>query len=190
LSELRNHRPTSAGFTLLELLAACVLASLIALVTTRLMRTSLSETKFANTIRQPMVNSVLFREQLNEDIINARAFLVLPDRFILGGYLSRDPKTAMPTQQMSVVTYQIVALGKRKVLERQELRFQPDGRPITRREVVWDGISSFVAIPRAELISGSAFIFPELEAMQLKPMLDGLSVRMFDEKGRLFLEIL
>jgi prepilin-type N-terminal cleavage/methylation domain-containing protein len=178
------------GFTLLEVLAACVLASLLTMLVSRLMRNALLETREAQRVASPLAGSWLLRHQLDEDILHARAFAIGPQAITLGGYLARHPMSGLPTQRMAVVTYRIVEVDGRGLLRREELLFLPDGERRMRAEVVWEGVRRMVAIPRAEMLSGEAFIYPELESLGLQPLIAGVTLQLYDQQDRLFLEVL
>jgi hypothetical protein len=75
-------------------------------------------------------------------------------------------------------------------LRREELLFLPAGERRMRAEVVWEGVRRMVAIPRAEMLSGEAFIYPELESLGLQPLIAGVTLQLYDQQDRLFLEVL
>ncbi len=184
----RQASMTRSAFTLLEVLLACVLASMLGLLVSSLMRSGLQESKLANQIRLPIASSWLLREQMEHDLANARAYSVTPDSVTLGGFLSRDAESGMLTQHLAIVSYRIVEKANRRVLERVEGIPGPRGIQPTYSEVVWDGVGSLKAIPKALLMSGSVPVLPELQPFGMLPLTDGMMLQLTDLEGRIFLE--
>jgi hypothetical protein len=184
----RQTAKQRSAFTLLEVLLACVLASMLGLLVTSLMRSGLQESKLANQIRFPIASSWLLREQMEHDFANARAFTMTSDSITIGGFLSRDAETGMLTQHLAIVSYRIVEKANRRVLERREGIPGPRGIEPTYSEVVWDGIGSLRAIPKAVFLSGGTPVLPELLPLGMQPLTEGLMLQLTDLEGRIFLE--
>jgi type II secretory pathway pseudopilin PulG len=177
-----------SAFTLLEVLLACVLASMLGLLVATLMRSGLAESQQANQIRLPIATSWLLREQMEHDFANARAYSQSPNSVTLGGFLSRDPQSGMLTQHLAVVSYRIVDKANRRVLERLEGVPGPRGIEPTYSEVVWEGIQSMRVVDNARFVTGSIPVLPELSQFGMKPLTEGLSIQLTDLRGRVFLE--
>ncbi len=177
-----------SAFTLLEVLLACVLASMLGLLVATLMRSGLAESQQANQIRLPIASSWLLREQMEHDFANARAYSRSTDSVTLGGFLSRDPQSGMLTQRLAIVSYRIVEKANRRVLERLEGVPTQRGIAPTYSEVVWDGIDSMRVIPNASFVTGSVPVLPELSQLGLQPLAEGVSIQLTDLQGRVFLE--
>jgi prepilin-type N-terminal cleavage/methylation domain-containing protein len=175
------------GFTLVEMLLACVLASLLSVAAMQVMRKTLVEGQEIAIQQHPMSGTWLLREQIAGDIQNARAYNVAGNTMMLGGFLTRDLKTGIHTQQLSVVTYQIVPRGRRLALERTEMFLNSGGTP--HRETLWYGVGGMVAFPKAEFIDGRQSVIPELQQIGLRSLTHGMSFRLTDPDGKLLVGI-
>jgi len=161
---------------------------MLSVIVIQLMRTTLMETRRIATSRQPLGETWLLREQIASDIGNARAYRVSRDNLVLGGFLTSDLETGAKTQQLSLVTYQLVRRGERMALERTELPFHSQqSRP--RKEIVWYGVGSIVAFPKAEYLESISSTIPELQQLGLQSLSGGMIVRIFDTDNRLLLEV-
>jgi prepilin-type N-terminal cleavage/methylation domain-containing protein len=176
------------GFTLIEVMLAFVLASMLSVVVIQLMRTTLLETRRIAARRQPSAETWMLRELLESDISNTRAYRVSKDMMILGGFLTSDLPTGAKTQQLSLVTYQLVRRGERMALERAELPFHSQ-QSQPRKEIVWYGVSRIVAFPQAEYLESISSTIPELQQTGLQSLSGGMIVRIYDTDNNLLLEI-
>ena len=176
------------AFTLIEVLLACVLASMLSVVVIQVLRMALLESRRIATNRQPIAETWLLRDQIASDIGNTRAYKITKDTLVLGGFLTCDLETGAKTQQLSLVTYQLVRRGDRMALERTELPFNSQ-QSSTRKETVWYGVGSIVAFPRAEFVEAQSSSISELQQLGLQSLSGGMIFRMFDSERKLLLEV-
>jgi prepilin-type N-terminal cleavage/methylation domain-containing protein len=185
---LFSVRRSRSAFTLIEVLLACVLASILSLVVFQVLRMTLIENRRVASTRQVMSETWLLREQIANDIGNTRAYRITPDAIVLGGFLTTDLETGAKTQQLSLVTYQLVPRGDRKALERSEIPFSSQ-QSAPRKDTVWHGVGSIVMFPKAEYVESISSTIPELQQLGLQSLSGGMIFRMFDTDGKLMLEI-
>ncbi len=178
-----------SAFSLIEVMLACVLASLLSVVMIQVLRTVLLESRRIADSRQILSETWLLREQLDNDLRNARGCRISSDTMMLGGFLSRDPETGLPTQQMALVTYRIVPKGNRMALERSESSVT-NPQTATWTETVWYGVGGMTAFPKGEFLGAQASIFPELTQRGLENMEAGISFQLYDAQGKILVEIL
>ncbi len=115
------HGKRRFGFTLIEVVLACLLASILSVAALQVLRTTLVDSRKIATQRQLPSVTWLLREQMAIDIGNARGYRVTADSMILGGFLTSDRSTGARTQQLSIVTYRMIPHGNRNALERSEV---------------------------------------------------------------------
>ncbi|MDZ4853061.1 MAG: prepilin-type N-terminal cleavage/methylation domain-containing protein [Pirellulaceae bacterium] len=176
------------AFTLIEVMLACVLAAMLSVVMLQVMRTTLLESRRIAQSREVASETWLLREQLARDLSNARGYQVGANSLNLAGFMSRDPITGLNTQQMALVSYQIVPRGSRSVLQRTETSYGLKPQSFT--EVVWDGAGSIVAFPKREFLEAQANEFPDLDRLGVTRLSGGMIFRLFDPTGKILLEIL
>jgi len=155
----------------------------------QILRTLLLESRQIAESRQSLSETWLLREQLGNDISNARGFRISNDTMMLGGFLSRDPATGMLTQQMAIVTYRIVPKGKGKVLERSESLLTSSNASAW-NETVWYGVGGIAASSKGEFLGSQSSLLPELSQLGLQSMEAGISFQLLDPQGNVLVEIL
>lgn len=176
------------AFTLIEVILACVLASMLSMVVVQVLRMALTESRRIATSRQPIAETWLLRDQIASDIGNTRAYKISKDTLVLGGFLTCDLETGAKTQQLSLVTYQLVRRGNRMALERTELPFNSK-QSSPRKETVWNDVGSIVVFPKAEFVEAQSSSIPELQQLGLQSLSGGMIFRMFDSERKLLLEV-
>jgi len=161
---------------------------MLSVVVIQVLRMALLETRRITMSRQPLSETWLLREQIASDVGNTRAYKITSDTMILGGFLTSDLETGAKTQQLSLVTYQLVPRGNRMALERSELPLNSQ-QSAPRKETVWYGVGKMVAFAKAEFVESLSSSIPELQQRGLQSLSGGMVVRMFDVDGKLLLEV-
>ena len=177
------------AFTLIEILLACVLASMLSVVMIQILRTTLVESRRAAQRRQPLSETWLLREQISNDLSNARGFKINSSSLSLGGFLARDPGSGARNQQMAIITYQLVPTGSGMALQRSESLFSNESDFPT-IETVWLGVGGMIANSKSESIGIQSNSLPELDQMGFQSIAGGVSFRLVDSQGKLLVEIL
>lgn len=129
------------AFTLLELVVAATLTSILMAVVFLTLRSSFAETRFGDTrdAERPYVQ--LLREQIRRDVENSRGISTSRGRLDLSGFLATDPEQLMPTLSEARVVYRVDRKGGRNVLTRTEL--PSVDRDEVRTDVIWSGVETF-----------------------------------------------
>ncbi|KAA5541081.1 prepilin-type N-terminal cleavage/methylation domain-containing protein [Roseiconus nitratireducens] len=116
-----------SGFTLIELTAACVLASIMMVA---LLRVVIAMAGESVQLRQqefdaPAAGNLAAR--LHDDLINARGMAVTPDSILMAGFVGEDLRAGQ-------VRYQRLRRSQRSVLVRRQGQ---------RSELMWIGFAGF-----------------------------------------------
>jgi prepilin-type N-terminal cleavage/methylation domain-containing protein len=134
--------PKPRGLTLIELLVATALASMLLVAVMSLLKTLAVKRKVLveQTAMAPWQQSL--EEQLRWDLTHARRFEFAAESLWLMGYAARDFATGVITHRRSEVVYRLVRLGERTWLLREET--QPDmlSNGNRRRELVCCGLTT------------------------------------------------
>jgi prepilin-type N-terminal cleavage/methylation domain-containing protein len=120
-------KPTRTAFTLVELLVAIVLGSILMGTLMGVLRRSFSEITVATRDDPSLTRNVLLLEQLRRDFSNARRLQIGIDRFELEGFIHRDPDTLIATQRPARVTYQIRRDRNQSLLVRSQIESNQSG---------------------------------------------------------------
>ena len=164
----QNHR----AFTLIEMVAALVLASLMMVGLLRIVTMVSME---ANQLRSEPTDGVaagMLADRMREDLVNARGMIASKDSLTLAGYVS---STNLPGR----IRYDVTAIGTRRVLVR---------RLGNESELCWLDFGGFV-IESFEDIDGETPV-PEMTG-GLPPMPSDFRIAALDGQGRvLFSETL
>ena len=106
------------AFTLVEMIVAMVLGTLLLVALTGVMRRCFSE--IANTSKADPGNSRsgAMIEQFRRDLTNARQIAQGPNHFELTGFIHRDPLTLTGTMRAARVRYEIRRVGQQSMLVR------------------------------------------------------------------------
>ena len=128
------------GLTLIELLVAGILTTLLMGCVLMLLRVTYADAArlSAKTSTPPTV----LAEQIARDLTNSRGVRIAPGRVVLAGFVGT--RRRMPTLQRSRVTYLVRQIGSTACLVRAE---QSGGS--TTQEVAWIGVGSFQVIDLA-----------------------------------------
>ena len=138
----RTKRPsTRAGLTIIELLAAAALASMLMVAVLGLLRILVVKQRIlVDQTRMPPWQHLLVH-QLRLDLSNARRFELAPDRLLLVGYGGKDFDTRRPTHRPAEVLYRLVSVGDRTWLLRQETHVDSLSNANRRTEIACSGLS-------------------------------------------------
>ncbi len=111
----------NSAFTLVEMIVALVLGTLLLATLMGVLRRSFSEV--ANSMRDdPNFNRMgLLVDQLRRDMSNARSIFVGENRLELVGFGHRDPRTLVATLRPARVIYEIRKEGMRSILARVQI---------------------------------------------------------------------
>jgi prepilin-type N-terminal cleavage/methylation domain-containing protein len=105
------------AFTLIEMVVALVLGTLLMAAITSALRRSLIELKAHVEDPQP-AHATLLIEQFGRDLANARQLAQGPNRLDLVGFIHRDPRSMIATLRPAHVRYEIRRRGSCNLLVR------------------------------------------------------------------------
>lgn len=184
---MKNYRPArSRALTLLEMIVALVLATLLMMALTGLMR-SVSQASQTAAKPQPSSRALLrLRQQLQRDCLNARFYQASDKQLRLLGFLGTDGTTGRASWQWAEVTWQIVERQETQLLIRHEqtLRQTPPRRRI---DPMWSGVGSLQVVSyddaEEDTENGGAS-----HPSGMKPAGSLFMVSFFDRQGQLILE--
>ena len=147
-SQQTKHRPSS-GMTLVELLAATVLSTLLMGAVLGLLA---SITRSQRTILKDHGVQDLWQTRLQEllewDLQNSRSLSSLPNGVQLEGFAGRDFSTGSPLHCPCRIAYEIVEDGDRKHLIRRESH--------TDSLILDDSTSSLVCLDIGQIVMGTS----------------------------------
>tara|TARA_R110002072_G_scaffold301976_2_gene483193 strand:+ start:10534 stop:11196 length:663 start_codon:yes stop_codon:yes gene_type:complete len=119
-TDLSMARRARSGMTLIEVLAAAVLVSLLMAGLCGIL-TGLHRQRVAlSTLATPEAWRYRLQQQIEWDFKNARRLHVRSNQLTLVGYGSRDFRSGMPTQRPSEVAYFLVPVNGERWLVRRE----------------------------------------------------------------------
>jgi len=106
------------AFTLIEIIVALVLGTLLLAALMGVLRRSFAEIGLATRDDRGAARLGLLVEQLRRDLTNARKMYVGNNRFELVGFIHRDPSTLIATLRSARVVYEIRQNGTQSLLVR------------------------------------------------------------------------
>lgn len=109
-----RRRPSHSGMTLIELVVALVLASVLMAGLLQITTAVSSEAGRLRQQRTDYVAAGYLADRLREDLINARGMIAQPDSITLAGFAS-------PGFIASIVRYEVRPVGRRRVLVRSSV---------------------------------------------------------------------
>ena len=144
---IRSRHPCRSGFTLIELVASAVLASMMMAALMNIVWSVLRE---MNRMQDAEVNRfpvTILADQMRHDLLNARGALADTAGFTLHGYLDRNAETDQASLMAGRVRYELAGSRQTRTLVRRVVSSAG-----TRSEPVWYGVSSinFEPLERAE----------------------------------------
>lgn len=132
-----------SGFTLVEMLAATIVISMLLTALVSISRASARQAKQANDLRLKFPSTAIAADQITRDVRNADGYAAVDGGVVLFGAISSDPATGNGTHQIARVTYAVQNVRGAKVLVRTE---QQPRRPGHQR-IVWIGTSGLSISP-------------------------------------------
>ena len=117
-STLGSNVNRRCAFTLIEIIVALVLGTLLLATLMGVLRRSFSEIGVATRDDPGVARLGLLVEQLRRDLTNARKMYVGNNRFELVGFIHRDPSTLIATLRSARVIYEIRQNGTQSLLVR------------------------------------------------------------------------
>ncbi len=175
-SPIANTRSRRGGFTLVELLAASVVLSMLLLVLVSVARTSRLQSARAADLSRRFPSTGLAGEHIERDLRNASGLQVTRDGVAMFGPISTDAGSGLQTLQPARVQYQVRRIGGHTVL----LRSEQSGRGQNTNRIVWIGASAL----RVEPVEPAPPASLDVRATGgLSPMPASLRVRILDASG-------
>ncbi|MFK7821664.1 MAG: type II secretion system protein [Planctomycetaceae bacterium] len=172
ISRLQGRR----GFTLVEMLAAAIVISMLLAALVGFSHTTARQVKRAGRIRKQFPSTAILREQITRDVRNADGFTNLGSGVVLFGALASNPATGQGTHKLAQVTYRIDKVRGLNVLVRAEQSGQGGGH----RRIVWMDAGSISFQP----VGGQAVVGSKRGLNgALSPMSPAIDVSFFDADG-------
>ena len=166
------------GFTLIELVASLVLASMMMVALINVVWSALREMNQMQRAEANRFPVTILADQMRHDFINARGVLADPRGVTLHGYLGRDGKTDQATMMAGQVRYELAPGPERSSLVRKSVSV---GEP-KRSQCVWYGVRgiSFESFETAE--PGDLMLGAETGGLPPAPTRFRITVTGFDGK--------
>jgi hypothetical protein len=127
----------SGGFTLIELIASVVLASMMMAALMNIVWSVLREMNRMQVAEANRFPVTILSDQLRQDFINSRGILADANGVTLHGYLDREAESDQTSMLAGRVRYEIVASNRSRRLVRRTV-----SRSGARAEPVWYGAGS------------------------------------------------
>lgn len=121
------------GFTLIEMLAATVVMSMLLIALANISRSSARQAQRADALRVQYPSTAIVADQITRDIRNADGYSEASGGITLFGAISTHPSTGYGTHRIAVVTYAVRDVRGVPVLFRTEQ--QPSG--VGHQRIVW-----------------------------------------------------
>lgn len=132
------------GFTLLELMLATVLMSVLMIGVLAVLTQVLRSPQMTSDQGEPMGEvGPSWVELIRHDLTQARTVEHSANRIKLMGYVWLDPVTGQRTQQPAHVTYRLVEIGERPWMVRTSQMIDRDKQPTVRHELLGSGVTRF-----------------------------------------------
>ena len=135
-------RPIQSGFTIVELLTAVVLASLLLVAVMGLIHTLTAKQRQLTAQQDRPAWHALAAERLRFDLANARNFEWSPRYLRLIGYAGRDFDSFRTTHRPTEVVYRVTEIGGRAWLLREERQLDVLSNANRRSEIVCAGLDA------------------------------------------------
>jgi prepilin-type N-terminal cleavage/methylation domain-containing protein len=121
---MMRDRPTTYGFTLIEVIVALVLGTLLLTFCTQVIGHSFKAINTSSRYDAIAQFITPLREQLQYDFTNARQFRAGINQFELIGFIHRDSDSLIPTNRLARVVYQVRGSGSESILVRVQSEVQ------------------------------------------------------------------
>ncbi len=131
------------GFTLVEMLAATIVISMLLTALVSISRASARQAKQANDLRLKFPSTTIVADQITRDVRNADGYAAVDGGVVLFGAISSDPATGNCTHQIARVTYAVRNVRGEKVLVRTEEQSRRPGH----QRIVWIGTGGLSLSP-------------------------------------------
>jgi len=112
--------PVTTAFTLIELVVALLLGTLLLITLMGVLRHSFSVVGTSLSDEPLTMRRDVLIEQLRRDLTNARRMQVGINRFELAGFIHRDPATLIATHRPARVLYEVRKNGRLSILFRTQ----------------------------------------------------------------------
>lgn len=134
-------RPIRNGFTLLEMVAAMVLMTILFAAITSLLRSFAEQERTLDQLASASPPTQLLADLVRRDLTNARFVHNDSKSLKLVGNLGQDAATKMSTGRLAEVTYRIERIQNHPWLVRREVSLDVASGP-GRAEPIWRGATS------------------------------------------------
>lgn len=170
LSRTRVDQVSSrSGFTLVELVAASLVMSMLLMVLVSVTRSGDRQSRRARALQRSHPSVSILKDQIVRDVRNADGMRITAAGVELFGALATDPGTGAGTHQPAYVAYVVRSAGSRRVL----MRTERTPRGAERSQLAWmdcgglqlSAAGSFVSVTAA--VSGSLPPIPEVVTVEL-----------------------
>lgn len=141
-SDLKASPVRHNGFTLLEVIAAIVLMTLLFAALTTLLRGFANQQRSLDKLADSRPETILLENLLRQDLTNARFIRASSDQLILVGNLAQDRLTRLPSGGRAEVTYRIATIADHAWLVRREVQTDVLSSARTFEEPVWRGVGA------------------------------------------------
>lgn len=118
--QFKTHKARH-GLTLVELLAATILASMLMVAVLGVLQSLTRQQKMLLDLNQTEPWQARFWEQLEWDLTNSRTVQVTPEKIVLEGYAGRDAGTQTLTHRPTRIEYSVLQTEATSLLSRYEV---------------------------------------------------------------------
>ena len=165
-----SQQKCRAGFTLLEVVAAIILMSMLFAALTSLLRCFGDQRRALDQIAANSPSTHTLADLIRRDLTNAHSFRQTPNGITLLGNLANDWKTHMQSGRRAEVTYEIETIASESWLVRRETHLDELSSDRSRETPVWRGAT------RIEFLSESSLVTDD---SQLKVVFASIDVGAF-----------
>ena len=130
------------ALTLLEMLAATVIASMLFVALTSLLRTTANQERAVESKLERQPATQLLADLLRRDLTNAHYLQSSPSGVRLVGTIAQDWNTREPTGRLAEVSYRVAKIGAVPWLLRREVHLDVTSTQRAREELIWSGASA------------------------------------------------
>lgn len=152
------------AFTLIELIASIVLASMMMVALMNIVWSVLREMKHVQAAEANRFPVTILADQLRHDFTNARGIIADAQGVTLHGYLDRDPETDQLTLLAGRVRYELARSRQTGILVRRVVTAAG-----TRSEPVWHGVRSIQFQPLIQAETGDELLGAETGGLPPAP---------------------
>ena len=179
---MEQRRQVRTGVTIVEVLAALVLAGMLMVALTGVLRSWGAQKEVLAEKHQPALWQMQLEEQLRWDLQNSRLISVAAGELRLSGYGSRDAASGMSTMREAEVNYRVEANSGLRLLLRSTRNTYETARKQWPTELVCEGVARLEVtqpVPTEHEEGGMEIQFTERPV----PVPDELYVRLYSGEG-------